>query len=229
LNGPSIAVAFAGSNDFASSATPQTVFGRMVSWVQTVKKAGCRAFVGTMISRQGLDSSKNAYDALVLQGAMRVGADGVIDFAANPVLGADGASGNATYFQGDHTHPTAAGQLLLSSAANNALNYYFGYNAANPHVVTATTYAMAAGDGYVTASPTANQTLTLPDCTGQSGAVYTVTNLQTAFTVGVVAGSSAQLINGLAAATVVPVPANGSLTLRDVANAKTVSGCHWEM
>ncbi len=74
-----------------------------------------------------------------------------------------------------------------------------------------------------------HQTLTLPDCTGQSGAVYTVTNLQSAFTVGVVAGSSSQLINGLGVGTAVPVPANGSLTLRDVPNAKTVSGCHWEM
>jgi len=182
-----------------------------------------------MISRQGLDSNKDAYDGLILQDAMRVGADGVIDFAANPLLGADGASTNATYFQADRTHPTAAGQLLLATAASNALNYYFGYNAANPHIVTATTYAMAAGDGYITASPTANQTLTLPDCTGQSGAVYTVTNLQSAFTVGVVAGSSSQLINGLGVGTVVPVPANGSLTLRDVPNAKTVSGCHWEM
>ncbi len=229
LNGPAIAVAFAGTNDFASSAAAQTVFGRVASWVQTVKKAGCRAFVGTMISRQGLDSNKDAYDGLILQDAMRVGADGVIDFAANPLLGADGASTNATYFQADRTHPTAAGQLLLATAASNALNYYFGYNAANPHIVTATTYAMAAGDGYITASPTANQTLTLPDCTGQSGAVYTVTNLQSAFTVGVVAGSSSQLINGLGVGTVVPVPANGSLTLRDVPNAKTVSGCHWEM
>ena len=229
LNGPSIAVAFAGTNDFASSASPQTVFGRLASWVQTVKKAGCRAFVGTMISRQGLDASKDAYDALILQDAMRVGADGIIDFAANPLLGADGANANATYFQGDQTHPNVAGQLLLATAASNALNYYFGSNTANPHVVTATSYAMAAGDGYITANPTANQTLTLPDCTGQSGAVYTVTNMQSAFTVGVVAGSSSQLINGMAAGTVVPVPGNGSLTLRDVPNPKTVSGCHWEM
>ena len=86
----------------------------------------------------------------------------------------------------------------------------------------------AGGDGYITAAPTANQTLTLPDCTGQSGAVYTVTNLQSAFTVGVVAGSSSQLINGLAVGTAVR-SGEWSLTLRDVPNPKTVSGCHWEM
>ncbi len=72
---------------------------------------------------------------------------------------------------------------------------------------------MTAGDGYISASPVANQTLTLPDCTGQSGAVYTVTNLQSAFTVGVLAGSSTQLINGFAAGTAVPVPSNSSVEL----------------
>jgi hypothetical protein len=157
-----------------------------------------------------------------------VGADGVIDFAANPNLGADGASTNSTFFQADQTHPTAAGQLLLAAAASNELNYYFGSNQANPHVVTAASYAMLAGDGYITANPIANQTLTLPDCTGQSGAVYTVTNLQSAFTVSVVAGSSSQLIDGLAVGTAVSVPSNSSVSFRDVANPKSVSGCHWE-
>lgn len=113
--------------------------------------------------------------------------------------------------------------------ASNTLNYSFGFSQFNPHVVTAATYTMLSGDGYITASPAANQALTLPDCTGPSGASYTVSNIQSAFTVGVVTGSSSQLINGRAAGTVVPVPANGSLTLRDVPNPKTVSGCHWEM
>jgi hypothetical protein len=204
--------------------------------IQILKTAGCRVFVGTMLSRTGndiagntYDSDKNTYDALILTTAKSMGADAVIDFAANPLLGADGATGNTTYFQGDAIHPTQAGQQLLANAAGNALNYYFGFNQMNPHVVTAATYTMLAGDGYITATPTANQTLTLPDCVGQSGAVYTVTNLQSAFSVGVVAGSSSQLINGLAGATIVPVPTNGSLTLRDVPNPKTVSGCHWEM
>jgi hypothetical protein len=40
--------------------------------------------------------------------------------------------------------------------------------------------------------------------------------------------SASQLINGLPFATAVTVPANGSLTLRDVPNPKSVSGCHWE-
>ncbi len=73
-----------------------------------------------------VDADKDVYDGLILSTAKSAGADGVIDFAANPNLGADGANTNATYFQSDRTHPTAAGQLLLASAASNALNYYFG-------------------------------------------------------------------------------------------------------
>jgi trimeric autotransporter adhesin len=235
--GPSIALVFAGTNDFlASTQTPTSVMANLGGEIQTLKTAGCRVFVGTMLSRTGndgagaaYDSAKDAYDALILTSAKSYGADAVIDFAANPLLGADGATANAAIFQADGIHPNQAGQQLLANAASNAMNYYFGSNQMNPLVVTAASYMMQAGDGYITANPTANQTLTLPDCTGQSGAVYTVTNLQSAFTVGVVAGSSSQLINGRAAGTAVPVPANGSLTLRDVPNAKTVSGCHWEM
>ena len=243
--GPSMAIVFAGTNDFlASTQTPTTVMENLGGEIQLLKRAGCRVFVGTMVSRTGsdgagnsFDSDKNAYDALILTGSKAYGADGVIDFAANPLLGSDGANTNpnptacsgGTTFQGDNIHPTSCGQGLLASAASNALNYYFGFNQMNPHVVTAASYTMQAGDGYITATPAANQVLTMPDCTGQSGAVYTVTNLQSAFTVGVVAGSSSQLINGLAVGTAVPVPANGSLTLRDVPNPKTVSGCHWEM
>ena len=37
-------------------------------------------------------SDKDAYDALILTSAKAYGADGVIDFAANPLLGADGAN-----------------------------------------------------------------------------------------------------------------------------------------
>jgi trimeric autotransporter adhesin len=241
--GPSIAIVFAGTNDFLAS-TPTTVMANLGGEIQLLRTAGCRVFVGTMLSRTGtdgagnsFDSDKNAYDALILTGSKAYGADGVIDFAANPLLGADGANANpnatacsgGTTFQGDNIHPTSCGQSLLANAASNALNYYFGFNQMNPRVVTTASYTMQAGDGYITATPTTNQVLTLPDCTGQSGAVYTVTNLQSAFTVGVVAGSSSQLINGLAVGTVVPVPANGSLMLRDVPNPKMVSGCHWEM
>jgi trimeric autotransporter adhesin len=228
--GPSVALLFAGTNDVgAYSMSPALAVSSIASFTAKMKKAGCLVFVGTMISRGPSDLEKDALDALLLSSAETLGVDGVIDFAANPLLGADNAFTNSTYFQSDQIHPNVAGQQLLANAASNTLNYHFGHNHLNPNVVSATNYAMQAGDGYITAAPSANQKFTLPDCTGQSGAVYTVTNLQSAFTVGVVAGSASQLINGLAVGTIVAVPSNSSLSFRDVPNPKTVSGCHWEM
>lgn len=232
--GPSIAVVFAGTNDFSLMAQPaSTVLSNLMGEVQTLKAAGCKVFVGTMLSRGGndpsgrpLDASKDDYDALILAQAKADGADGVIDFAANPLLGADNANAG-TYFQSDHIHPTQAGQALLAAAASNVLNYAFGSNEASPHVVTTLNYAMTAADGYVSLSGlTGSGTLTLPDCTGQSGATYRINNPQSAYTVTVAPLNANQLINGLSS---VSVPANATLTLRDVPNPKTVSGCHWEM
>jgi lysophospholipase L1-like esterase len=235
--GQAIAMVDAGINDLVN-ASPSQTFQYLTSEVQTLKRAGCKVFVGTMLSDGGnsstagsptMDAQKNAYDALILQQAKGVGADGILDFAANPLLGADGANASST-FLADHTHPSAAGQQLMAAAASNALNYYFGYNEVNPHTVTSLPYSMTSGDGVISLSGvTGAGKLTLPDCTGQSGAVYRINNPQSAYAVTVSPLNSNQLINGLAIGSTVTVPANGSLTLRDVPNPKTVSGCHWEM
>jgi lysophospholipase L1-like esterase len=226
--GPANALVFAGTNDFSdvSGLTPATVFSNLAGEVQTLKTAGCRVFVGTMLSRNGLDTLKDSYDALILMQAKSVGADGVVDFAANPLLGADGASTNSTWFNSDDTHPTTAGQGLLASALSNVLNYTYGFNKLNPDVITATTYQMLSGDGVITAAPTANATYTAPDCVGPSGVEYVISNPQSAFTVSIT-GKSGQPINGLT--TPIVVPSNGTITLRDVPNPKSISGCHWVM
>lgn len=230
---PGVAVVFLGTNSFAeigTGLTPMAAFQHLAGEVGILKQAGCRVFVGTMISRVGLDSSKNGYDALILAQYKLIGADGVVDFAANPNLGADGAYTNTTYFNTDGTHPKTVGEDILAAEASNALNYYFGFNDANPNNVTSLPYSMAAGDGTISLSGlTSAGTITLPDCTGQSNAVYRITNPQSAFAVNVAPLNANQLINGLAFGTPVAVPANGSLILRDVANSKTVGGCHWEM
>ncbi len=238
-SGSALALVLAGTNDFqlGGGTTAGAVMNSLMGEVQTLKQAGCRVFVGTMISRgsndisgTSFDAQKDAYDALILSSARAGGADGVIDFAADPRLGADGANAGSTYFQSDNIHPTQAGQALLAAAASNALNYAYGYNDANPHDVTALPYSMTAGDGYVSLTGvTGAGTVTLPDCTGQSGATYRIGNPQSAYAVTVAPLNASQLIDGLAFGSTVTVPAHGSVTLRDVPNPKAVSGCHWEM
>jgi len=230
--GPAVAIVFSGTNDFlggGGTSYAQTVVSYYMGEVQTLKKSGCQVLVATMLSRfyggVDFDSEKNAFDEQLLSQAKAMGADGVVDFAADPNLGADGAYASTTWFN-DQTHPTNAGQVRLGQIASNSLNYFFGYTAAQPHQVTANTYTLASQDDFVTAAPTANAAYTMPDCTGPSGSIYTISNPQSAFTLTVQGGSS-QPINGLASA--ITIPANSNVTLRDVPNPKTTSGCHWVM
>ncbi|MBS1800022.1 MAG: SGNH/GDSL hydrolase family protein [Acidobacteria bacterium] len=229
----SVAVLLLGTNDFGyGTRTAEEVFREIAGEIGTLKDAGCTVFVGTMLSRPGTDPNGNTGDVnkdnldnMILQRAKLAGAAGVVDFAANPLLGADGANLGAS-FQGDHLHPTQTGQQMMATAASNTLNYYFGYTLTNANAVTASTYTLASGDGAVTAAITANAAWTMPDCTGPSGAEYTITNPQSAYTL-TITGQPNQPINGLA--TPVTVPANATVTLHDVPNPKNVSGCHWAM
>jgi len=114
--GPAVAILEAGTNDLASinPLSPQAVWSSAAAWAALMRKAGCTPFINTMISRtangyggQTMDALKDTYDALILQQAKQAGFAGVLDVAANPLLGADGASSNTTYFQAaDHIHPT---------------------------------------------------------------------------------------------------------------------------
>jgi lysophospholipase L1-like esterase len=234
-SGPAVYSIFAGTNDFLNipSATPASVFASLTQDIQKMKTAGCRVAVVTMLSRQGsgaasngasFDADKQAYNGLILAGARAAGADFIVDAAANPSLGADGAYANTTWFQADGTHPTQAGQQLIANAYSNAYNYAFGHNKANPGAVAAASYQMLSGDGAISLTSTSAQAVTLPDCTGPSGAVYYLNN-----STGVaktVAGGANQPINGQTAA--INLAPYSSLALYDVPNPETFSGCHWE-
>jgi hypothetical protein len=116
----------------------------------------------------------------------------------------------------------------MATAVSNGLNWYFGYNQANPHVLsTLSGFTMACSDGAITLSGlTAGGNITLPDCTGATGATFRINNPQTAYAVTVTADSASHPVNGSSGA--VTVPAGGTLTLRLVANPKTTAGWHWE-
>ena len=234
IAGPNIATVMLGTNDFNSAfgATQAQVLASNIAEIKQVKAAGCMVFAATMISRGGNDllgvlndTTKNLFDAALLLNIKAAGADGIIDFAADPLVGADGANASATYFQADHIHPANPGHVQMAKAASNSLNYYFGSKLSNPNVVTANTYQMLSSDGAVTATPTATAAYTMPDCTGPSGESYTISNTS-AFVVTIVGGTN-QPINGLA--TPINIAANSTATLKDVPNPKNVSGCHWAM
>ena len=237
--GQAVAILEAGTNDLSTpnALAPQAVWNSAAAWAALMRRSGCIPFVIPMISRTGsgfgsqtLDQLKDTYDALILQQAKAVGFAGVLDTAANPLLGADGANTNTTYFQAtDHIHPTTAGNTLMAAAISNGLNYYFGFNEANPHVLsTLYGFTMTCSDGYLDLTGlTASGNITLPDCTGATSATYRINNPQSTYAVTVTADSASHPVNG--SSTAVTVPAGGTLSLRLVANPKTSSGWHWEL
>lgn len=218
----------AGVNDFISGGLSAPVlYSFLQGEVQSLKSGGCKVFVSTLLDFGGGDAQKNAYNNLIRTGIVASGADGIDDMAADPILGADGASANATFFSGG-LHPTDAGEVHEAAAMSNTLNYYFGSTPANPTLVTSATYSMLSGDAYLLSQPTANQTLTLPNCLGPTGAVYTVNNSQSAFTVGIKNLVSAEPINGVDhSASALSIPSNSTMRFRDVALPSSTGGCVW--
>lgn len=221
--GPGIAIVFAGSNDLGTQ-TPANVLQYMSSEIAALKTAGCRVLVGTMISRTTEDTAKNNWNALLVNQAKAIGADGIIDFGANVNMGADGANTNATYFQADHIHPTATGQAQLAQVASNSLNYYFGSQ--SPNTVTTNTYQMLSSDRVVTAAPTASAAWTAPSCLGPSGETYTIINSQSAQTLTIV-GQASQPINGLTSA--ITLANNTTHYLTAQPNVRSTAGCSWSL
>lgn len=223
-----VAHILAGVNDLTSGLPVADLYTFMQGEVQTMKRGGCKVFVSTLLDFGGGDAQKNAYNDLIRAGIVASGADGIDDMAADPVLGADGAAANTTYFQSGALHPNDTGELHMTAAMQNTLNYYFGSNPAKPTIVTGATYSMLAGDAYVLAQPTANEVLTLPDCIGPTGAIYTINNSQSSFSVGVKNLITAEPINGIDhSSSALTVAANSSVRFRIVALPSSTGGCVW--
>ena len=101
---PPVYIFYGGGNDAGvlPGATLASVWNSAASIIRTMKTAGCKVYIGTTLSHIGtasgyggtFDAWKNGFDSIILSSAAQAGADGVIDFAANPLLGADGAYAN---------------------------------------------------------------------------------------------------------------------------------------
>ncbi len=223
-----VVVFWRGTNDIAGGVSSQNTLNYIATYCRARKLKGWNCFVGTMISRSGYDTGKNSLNGLIRSYAMTF-SDGIVDFAAIPQLGADGASGNATYFQGDGIHPTQAGQQLIGVAISNKINQYFGVSQINPCSTSAPTYTSTWDCSWVRADPaTNNVVVTLPTAIAMTGTTFHVINIRGggSNTVTVVPASG-ELINGSSSGVVVP-NASG-LVLISVLNSDASSGNHWEV
>lgn len=122
--GKNIVMIQGGGNDMALGATAAQAFLSLVSYCLARRRKGWKVVVGTMYSRISLDVQKNALNTSI-RAYWPSFADGLIDYAAIPQLGADGAYSNGTYFQnsGPSTgvHLKDAGATLAASLGSSAI------------------------------------------------------------------------------------------------------------
>jgi trimeric autotransporter adhesin len=217
-----------GTNDVSTRGrTPQQALDGIRAYCRKAKAAGFQTIVSDMISRTGNDTNMLALDGLLT--TQDTGCDLGLDLASNPLLGAVGANANTTYYQGDNTHLTQAGQqTLVAPAETRAINLLARLKSSNSSAtVTSATYAMADYDLYLPINPAANSVAaTLPDCNYFTGLTRSIKNLQSSGSNAVtVAPASGQLIDGSASAITV---ANGAtLVLRQIVPNRTTAGCMW--
>jgi hypothetical protein len=134
-----------GTNDMGAGDTAQNV----VSYFQNICRQvhaynlSTKCLIGSMIDRTsgGTDAEKNSLDTLLRANWRQVGIDALVDVAADPNLGADGAANNTTYFV-DKIHPnTFAAWNDQNPIWQRAINRMFGHR----DFSSATTYTSGAG------------------------------------------------------------------------------------
>jgi len=210
------------SNDLCTPAPTYTAAqlgGVYASGVALAKAQGySTVIIPTMLSRTGCDPQKNAIDLVLRQQAARMGAS-LLDTAAIPQLGADGAYSNLTYFS-DATHPTNAGDVLMQGAIARVILANTGSTAAAPTVSVATALTLTADVRFLNWTPTAAATGTLPECLGLTGYDYQIRNLS-AFAI-TMSGAGTETISGSATvAASTPAVFTAQLT------SPTAGGCSW--
>lgn len=222
-NYKTVAITFNGTNDLANGGNAGTTVGWLMAQANQLSKAGCIVGVGTMISRTGQDTNKNALNAFIRSQAAE-GGYSVVDFAST-ALGADGAFANVTNFQGDGTHPTTAGQLILAGAASNWVNAYgFGSaSATSPSIYSSNAVTMISGDRFATIIPTAAATATLPDCLGVTGAVYQIFNASAGANTITFSGKASEAIAGSAT-----LAQNTAARFQATLISQAAAGCGWQ-
>lgn len=122
-----VLIVLIGRNDVTAGDNSATVYGNLVSYVQGRVSAGWEVWVGTCIATSStLQGTINALNqrirGTVGSGIIAdAGASRVLDYGALPEFDEASDSSNPTYYQGDSTHPTAAGMALLANVARNQL------------------------------------------------------------------------------------------------------------
>ena len=126
-------IVMCGVNDISGGANAATTFSRLRTYIQNRVAAGWtgnkKIGVCTIIARTGgYQSTIDSYNSTIrsswstLQGD---GADFLIDVGSLPEFDAEADTANATYYQVDAIHPTAAGVTKIATKMSDAFSDFF--------------------------------------------------------------------------------------------------------
>jgi hypothetical protein len=225
--GRAVAISWLGTNDVCPGAshnfTPAQAWANLTAWSGGLRSKGVRTVVMTMISRNtggSCDSYKNSLNTLIRQ-QWPAYFDAIADIAAVPSLGADGAYSNSTYFL-DMAHITqSAATNLVAPLVSQVINAMDGATPQIPNFTTSNSYIESVADNYLTDTPTAAATLTLPDCLGFTGWTRTIYNASSSYTI-TVSGINPETITGNA---VIPPGQTGRFQVQ--LTSPSTAGCYW--
>jgi hypothetical protein len=119
-------VIWAGTNSILGGVSAALTESQLASYCRARHAIGFKCVVVTMVSRTGFDTGKNAYNTLIRQHWIEF-ADALADVAADPSLGADGASANTIYIQTGGVHPTQNSHYNdITPVIQRAINRLYG-------------------------------------------------------------------------------------------------------
>jgi hypothetical protein len=234
-----IAFIWNGTNDISTKGlTAQATLNAILTECNVAHVKGYKTIVATPISRANSGTSvdaavKDTLGPLLRQYAVSGGCDVLADFAGNPIVGADGAYSNTTYYQSDTTHLTATGQAsVIAPMASHAIDQATGSTPQNcdPNVVTSSTYTSVASDGCKVFNTASNSIIdTLPSAIGYTGRVIRRCNnsLSGSNTLTIAAPSDTPF-NNITGTTTVTVPNNACKDFKATLVSVTAAGEYWQ-
>jgi lysophospholipase L1-like esterase len=124
-----IVVLFGGSGDLVGSASVADTIARLVTFGQARRRVGFKVVITSLLARTGslggltpgeFEIERQDYNASVRKNFASF-ADALADIAADPTIGAAGATANRTYYQSDEVNPTAAGHRIIAGIVKAAI------------------------------------------------------------------------------------------------------------
>ena len=126
-SGPNVIFFHAGDNDIDKGASARTVYDRLTLYIDQAHRAGWKVVVSTELQRFDFplvwQGELSAYNAAIL--ANEAGADGIVDFNGDPIMGGPENRTDCSLYQQDGVHPTSQGYAGLAKSTVAELRRHF--------------------------------------------------------------------------------------------------------